>query len=73
MFGTIFMITDPVSMPKNKIAIWIYGLLVGFLTVFIRKFSLFTEGFMFALLLGNIFMPIIEFGLNQIKVKKDAQ
>ncbi|MCD6177391.1 MAG: RnfABCDGE type electron transport complex subunit D [Candidatus Cloacimonetes bacterium] len=73
MFGTIFMITDPVSMPKNKIAIWIYGLLVGFLTVFIRKFSLFTEGFMFALLLGNIFMPIIEFGLNQIKVKKDGQ
>ncbi len=73
MFGAIFMITDPVSMPKQKIAIWIYGLLVGFLTVFIRKFSLFTEGFMFALLLGNIFMPIIEFGLSQIKVNKNGK
>lgn len=72
MFGMIFMITDPVSMPKDKTAIWIYGLLVGFLTVFIRKFSLFTEGFMFALLLGNIFMPIIEFGLKQIKMKKNG-
>jgi RnfABCDGE-type electron transport complex D subunit len=70
MFGAIFMITDPVSMPKNKIAIWLYGILVGFLTVLIRKFSLFTEGFMFALLLGNTFMPIIEFGLNNAKVKK---
>ncbi|MCF7792484.1 MAG: RnfABCDGE type electron transport complex subunit D [Candidatus Cloacimonetes bacterium] len=69
MFGAIFMITDPVSMPKNKKAIWIYGILVGFLTVFIRKYSLFTEGFMFALLLGNTFMPIIEFGLNKAKVK----
>ncbi len=67
MFGAVFMITDPVSMPKNKTAIWIYGILVGFLTIFIRKFSLFTEGFMFALLLGNTFMPIIEFGLNQAK------
>jgi len=73
MFGAIFMITDPVSMPKNKVAIWIYGLLVGFLTVFIRKFSLFTEGFMFALLLGNTFMPIIEFGLNQVKVKTNGK
>jgi len=73
MFGAIFMITDPVSMPKNKTAIWIYGLLVGFLTVFIRKFSLFTEGFMFALLLGNVFLPIIEVGLNQIKVKANGK
>jgi len=69
MFGAIFMITDPVSMPKNKTAIWIYGILVGFLTVFIRRFSLFAEGFMFALLLGNTFMPIIEFVLNKKKVK----
>jgi len=73
MFGAIFMITDPVSMPKNKMAIWLYGILVGFLTVLIRKFSLFTEGFMFALLLGNTFMPIIEFGLNNAKVKKNGK
>jgi len=70
LFGAVFMITDPVSMPKNKIAIWIYGILVGFLTVFIRKFSLFTEGFMFALLLSNTFMPIIEYGLVRVKGKK---
>lgn len=70
LFGTVFMITDPISMPKKPLAIWIYGILVGFLTVFIRKFSLFAEGFMFALLLGNVFMPIIEYGLNYKKTKK---
>lgn len=72
LFGAIFMITDPVSLPKNKVAIWIFGILVGFLTVFIRKYSLFTEGFMFALLLGNTFMPIIEFALNKVKVEQHA-
>lgn len=69
LFGAVFMITDPVSMPKNRISVWIYGVLVGFLTVFIRRFSLFTEGFMFALLMGNTFMPIIDFTLNKAKVK----
>lgn len=67
LFGAVFMTTDPISMPKNKTAIWIYGILVGFLTVFIRRFSLFAEGFMFALLLGNSFMPIIEYALNKKK------
>jgi Na+-transporting NADH:ubiquinone oxidoreductase subunit B len=65
MFGIVFMTTDPVSQAKGKHAIWIYGLMIGFLTVFIRRFSLFAEGFMFALLLTNSFMPIIEYGLDK--------
>ena len=68
LFGTVFMVTDPVSMPKNKYAIWVFGLLVGFLTVFIRKFALWSEGFMFALLIANSFMPIIEYGITFKKV-----
>lgn len=70
MFGIIYMTTDPVSQAKGKIAIWIYGILCGFLTVLIRKYSLFYEGFMFALLLTNSFMPIIEYALNRFDVKK---
>ena len=65
MFGIVFMTTDPVSCAKGKYAIWIYGLMIGFLTVFIRKYSLFAEGFMFALLITNSFMPIIEYGLDK--------
>jgi len=72
MFGAIFMITDPVSSPRNITALWIYGALVGFLTVLIRRYALFTEGFMFAILLANTFTPIIEFGLNKAKVRKNG-
>jgi Na+-transporting NADH:ubiquinone oxidoreductase subunit B len=66
LFGAVFMVTDPVSQPKDKVSLWFYGILIGFLTVFIRRFSLFAEGFMFALLLANSFMPIIEYGIKAI-------
>jgi Na+-transporting NADH:ubiquinone oxidoreductase subunit B len=69
MFGIVFMTTDPVSQPKGKLALWIYAVLIGFLTVFIRRFSLFAEGFMFALLLANSFMPLIEYGLERYNSK----
>jgi Na+-transporting NADH:ubiquinone oxidoreductase subunit B len=69
MFGIVYMVTDPVSCPKGNWGIWIYGLLIGFLTVFIRRYSLFAEGFMFALLLTNAFMPLIEYGLEKVGKK----
>jgi len=69
MFGIVFMTTDPVSQPKGKLALWIYAVLIGFLTVYIRRFSLFAEGFMFALLLANSFMPLIEYGLERYNSK----
>jgi Na+-transporting NADH:ubiquinone oxidoreductase subunit B len=67
MFGIVYMVTDPVSQAKTKYGLWIYGILIGFLTVFIRKYSLFSEGFMFAILLANTVMPIIEFYLKPKK------
>lgn len=69
MFGVVFITTDPVSMPKKPLAIWIYGFLIGFLTIFIRKYSLFVEGFMFAVIITNSFMPIIEYGLSKLPRK----
>jgi Na+-transporting NADH:ubiquinone oxidoreductase subunit B len=65
IFGMVFMITDPVSMPRHKTVIWINSILVGFLTVIIRKFASFPEGFMFALLLGNTFSPILDHAFNK--------
>lgn len=69
MFGLVFMVTDPVSCPKGRFGIWVYGILIGFLTIFIRRYSLFAEGFMFALLLTNAFMPLIEYWLERAGVK----
>jgi Na+-transporting NADH:ubiquinone oxidoreductase subunit B len=66
LFGIVYMTTDPVSQAKGKLAIWIYGIMIGFLTVFIRRFSLFYEGMMFAILLTNAFMPILEYAIDKI-------
>lgn len=73
LFGAVFMVTDPVSNPKQKTAVWINGALVGFLTIFIRKFALWPEGFMFALLISNSVMPIVEYGLASMKKKSSAE
>ena len=70
LFGTVFMATDPITAPKKSAVIWIYGLLIGFLTVFIRKYALWTEGFMFALLLTNSFIPLIEYGVDLATKKR---
>ena len=67
LFGIVFMTTDPVSQPKGSTALWIYAAMVGFLTVFIRRYSLFAEGFMFALLLANSLMPLVEDGIERLQ------
>ena len=70
LFGIVFMTTDPVTQPKGNLALWIYAVLIGFLTVFIRRYSLFAEGFMFALLLANTIMPLVEHGVERLQQKR---
>ncbi|MBN2640998.1 MAG: RnfABCDGE type electron transport complex subunit D [Victivallales bacterium] len=70
VLAAIFMVTDPVSAPKSDISRWIYGALIGVLTVVIRTFSIWAEGAMFAILLGNMFAPLIDYAVNEIKSKK---
>lgn len=74
LFGAVFMITDPISSPKTKQGKWIYGFLVGALTVVIRGFSLFNGGVMFAILIGNTFAPLIDEIVKSVwgKRKKEA-
>lgn len=60
LFGAVFMATDPISSPKTKEAKWIYGLLIGSLTVVIRGFTLFAGGVMFAILIANTFAPLLD-------------
>jgi len=73
MFGAIFMATDPVSAPKDKKAQWLFGILIGVITVVIRSFSLFTEGMMFAILIANSVTPLIELKLKQLADAKKAK
>jgi len=70
LFGTFFMVTDPISSPKTKEAKWIYGLLIGTVTVVIRGFALFAGGIMFAILIGNTFAPLMDEAVKAVKKKQ---
>lgn len=61
LFGISFMATDPVSAPGTDIARWIYGFLIGFLTMIIRVINpAFVEGIMLAILFMNVFAPLLD-------------
>lgn len=60
LFGAFFMATDPISSPKTKAGKYIYGSIIGIITVVIRGFALFAGGMMFAILIGNTFAPLID-------------
>ena len=70
-FGMIFMATDPVSACNTDAGRWIFGILVGFMTVLIRVVNpAFPEGIMLAILFANVFAPLIDYFVIQTNVKR---
>ncbi len=59
MLGAVFMATDPVSSPITQAGCWVFGIGIGMLTVVIRVYGGLTEGVMYAILLFNAAVPII--------------
>lgn len=62
LFGATYMLTDPVSAPGTNVGRYVYGALVGLLVVLIRGLSGYPEGVMFAILIVNIFAPLLDQG-----------
>ena len=60
MLGAMFMATDPVASPVTPLGIWIYGSLIGLITVLIRLKGGLAEGVMYAILLANAMSPLID-------------
>jgi Na+-translocating ferredoxin:NAD+ oxidoreductase subunit D len=60
MLGAVFMATDMNTSPVTPLGVWIYGALIGVLTVIIRYFGGHTEGVMYAILAGNALAPFID-------------
>ncbi|TFV96231.1 NADH:ubiquinone reductase (Na(+)-transporting) subunit B [Algoriphagus kandeliae] len=61
-FGVVFMATDPVSAAQTETGKWVYGFLIGALTVIIRVTNpAYPEGIMLAVLLMNVFAPLIDY------------
>ncbi|MBA2879714.1 Na+-transporting NADH:ubiquinone oxidoreductase subunit B [Desulfosalsimonas propionicica] len=70
-FGAAYMATDPVTAPGTDRAKWIYGFLIGALTVLIRVVNpAFPEGVMLAILFMNMFAPLLEYTEIRLRVKK---
>ncbi|MCM4154801.1 NADH:ubiquinone reductase (Na(+)-transporting) subunit B [Gramella sp. AN32] len=70
-FGIVFMATDPVSAAQTLKGKWIYGFLVGFLSVMIRVFNpAYPEGVMLGILLMNVFAPTIDHYVIQANINR---
>ena len=71
LFGTVFMVTDPVTAAQTNRGKWIYGFLIGVLTILIRVLNpAYPEGMMLAILLMNTFAPLIDYYVVQAHVKR---
>jgi len=60
ILGAVYMATDMATSPVTPRGMWVYGALIGILTVVIRYYSGLPEGVMYAILLGNAATPLIE-------------
>jgi Na+-transporting NADH:ubiquinone oxidoreductase subunit B len=70
-FGAVFMATDPVSAAQTDKGKWIYGFLIGILAILIRVLNpAFPEGVMMAILLMNVFAPLIDHYIIEANIKK---
>ncbi len=71
MFGLVFMATDPVSAAMTDTGRWIFGILIGVMTVLIRVVNpAFPEGTMLAILFANIFAPLIDYFVVQANIRR---
>ena len=60
MLGAFFMATDYVTRPVTKKGQYLYGMLLGILTGVFRLFGPSAEGVYYAIILGNLLVPLIE-------------
>lgn len=60
MLGAVFMATDMVSSPITPLGLWIYGGIIGILTIVIRIWSGLPEGVMYSILIANAISPHID-------------
>ena len=78
VLGAVYMATDMVTSPVTPKGMWLYGALIGVLTVIIRYSGGLPEGVMYAILIGNASTPLLEritqpvaFGTAVTKREKD--
>ncbi len=70
-FGTVYMATDPVSASQTGTGKYIYGFLIGVITILIRVVNpAYPEGMMLAILFMNVFAPLIDHYVVAANIKR---
>lgn len=70
-FGAVYMATDPVSAAQTEKGKWIYGFLIGVFSLLFRVLNpAYPEGVMLAILLMNVFAPLIDHYVIQANIKR---
>ncbi len=70
-FGAVFMATDPVTAAHTNCGKYIYGFLIGIMAVLIRVVNpAYPEGMMLAILLMNVFAPLIDYYVVDANVRR---
>ncbi len=70
-FGAVFMATDPVTASQTAKGKIVYGFLIGILAMLIRVANpAYPEGVMLAILIGNVFAPLIDHMVINANIKK---
>jgi len=73
-FGAVFMATDPVTSARTEGGKYIYGFLIGAMAVIIRVLNPgYPEGMMLAILLMNVFAPLIDYCFVQKNISARAK
>jgi len=73
-FGAVFMATDPVTSTQTETGKWWYGILIGVMTIVIRVWNpAYPEGIMLAILLMNVFAPLIDYFVVEANKKRRLQ
>ncbi len=71
LFGAVFMATDPVSGAQTNRGKWIYGFMIGLSAILIRVVNpAYPEGIMLAILIMNMFAPLIDYYVVQGHIKR---
>jgi Na+-transporting NADH:ubiquinone oxidoreductase subunit B len=70
-FGVVFFATDPVASASTASGRWVFGFLIGLLTIVIRVGNpAYNEGILFAVLLASLFSPVIDYCYIELNIRR---
>ena len=73
LYAAVFMVTDPVSAPKKKLSMWLYGFFIGTVVVVIPWKGQFAGAVSFSILLGNMVGPTFDMAVTAWEQRHKAR